>query len=62
VADYLMLLSDSYQWNINFLKVAHNWEVNLFTSFFNLLYSIKLRQGGEDKLYWVPSKRGLFDV
>jgi hypothetical protein len=27
-----------------------------------MLYSIKLRWGGEDKLCWAPSKIGLFDV
>jgi hypothetical protein len=36
--------------------------VDFFTSLFNLLYSFRLRQGGEDKLCWVPSKRGLFDI
>jgi len=36
--------------------------VNLFTSFLNLLYSFRLRQGGEDDLCWAPSKRRLFDV
>jgi hypothetical protein len=62
MADHLDLSSASHQWNVNFLRAAHNWEVDLFTSFFNLLYSFKLRWGGEDKLCWVPSKRGLFDV
>jgi hypothetical protein len=33
-----------------------------FTSFFNLLYSLILRQGEESKLCWIPSKKGLFDV
>ena len=36
--------------------------MDFFTFLFNLLYSFRLRQGGEDKLCWVPSKRGLFDV
>lgn len=27
-----------------------------------MLYSSRAGQGGEDKLYWVPSKGGLFDL
>jgi hypothetical protein len=34
----------------------------LVTSFFDLLYSIKLRQGGEDKICWIPSKKQKFEV
>lgn len=26
------------------------------------MHSFRLRQGGEDKFYWVPSNRGLFNV
>jgi hypothetical protein len=37
VADLLQLSSDSYQWNINFIRAAQDWEVDFFTTFFNLL-------------------------
>jgi hypothetical protein len=47
---------------LNFLRVVHDWEVDFFTSFFNLLHSFRLRRGDEDKFYWVPSNRGLFNV
>jgi hypothetical protein len=62
MANHLVLLSDFQRWNVNFLRVTHDWEVDLFTSFFNLLYSFRLRQGGKNKLCWVLSKRELFDV
>jgi hypothetical protein len=52
----------TYKWNVNFLRPTLDWEVNLFTSFFNLLDSLKLRLVGKDNLCWVRSKRGLFDV
>jgi hypothetical protein len=42
--------------------VAHDREMSLFTSLFNLLYSIRVRRGGEDRLCWISSRRGLFDV
>jgi hypothetical protein len=36
--------------------------MDVFTSFFNLLYSLRLRHEDEGKQCWVPSKRGMFDV
>lgn len=62
MAYYLELPSHFHQWNVSFIIDAHNWEVDVFTSFFKLLYSFKLRQGGEEKLRWDLSKRGIFDV
>jgi hypothetical protein len=32
-----------------------------FTSLFILLYSVRMRRGGEDRLCWISSRRGLFD-
>jgi hypothetical protein len=62
VACLLDFYSDSHQWNVCFLRAAQDLEVDLFTSFFNLLYSLRLKWDGEYKLCWVTSKRELFDV
>jgi hypothetical protein len=62
VANHLQFSSDSHMWIVSFIRVAHDWEVDCFSSFFNLLYSIRLRLGVEDKLCWTPSKIGLFEV
>jgi hypothetical protein len=51
VANHLKVSSDSHQWNISFIRAAYNWEVEVFTSFFNLLYSSRVGKGGEDKLF-----------
>jgi hypothetical protein len=32
--------------------VAHDWEVDVLASFFNLLYSYRVRWEGENKLWW----------
>jgi hypothetical protein len=56
------LSSASHKWNINFLIAVHDWEVDLCASFFNLVYSVRVRPGGENKICWVPSKTWLFDV
>jgi hypothetical protein len=34
VADNIEVLSSSIQWNVSFVREAHDWEVNVFTSFF----------------------------
>jgi hypothetical protein len=34
VADNLEHLGDSNQWNISFNREAHDWEVDVFVSFF----------------------------
>ena len=62
MVDHLEFSSASHQWNVYFLKVAHDWEMNHFTSLFTLLYFVIVRWDGDDKLCWIPSKRGLFDV
>jgi hypothetical protein len=33
----------THQRSVNFIRVAHDWEIDLFTSFFNMLYSLCLR-------------------
>jgi hypothetical protein len=49
------------QW-ISFTRLVHDWEVDLVTSFFDLLYSLRLRQGIKDKICWIHSKRRTFEV
>ena len=48
VAVDLELLSSSLQWNVSFVKAAHDWEMDVLALFFNLLYSFRVRQEGED--------------
>jgi hypothetical protein len=50
------------QWNIQFLRLIHDWEVEVLASFYHCLYSCKLREDGGDKLWWVPSRKGGFEV
>jgi hypothetical protein len=54
--------NSAIQWNIVFTHLIHNWEVEVLASFYNCLYSYKLRGIGEDKLWWVPSSKGAFEV
>jgi hypothetical protein len=36
--------------------------VEAFASFFRVLHLARVRLEGEDKLWWFPSKKGLFGV
>jgi len=47
---------------VSFTKEAHDWEVNVFASFFQILHLVIVKRGSEDKLWWVPSKKCLFKV
>jgi hypothetical protein len=58
MANHWQFSNDTLQWNITFIRSMHDWEVDLITSFFNLLYSLRLRRGGEGKICWIPSKGG----
>jgi hypothetical protein len=61
VAAHLVLESGSLQWDISFIRATHDWDVEVLASFFTLLYSIRVRSEGDDKLWWTPHK-GKFDV
>jgi hypothetical protein len=50
------------QWNIQFTRLIHDWEVEVLASFYWCLYSCKLREDGRDKLWWTPSRKGGFEV
>jgi hypothetical protein len=51
VADHLDFSSGSVQWDVNFIRAAHDWELAIVASFFTLLYSLRGRREGEDK-FW----------
>jgi hypothetical protein len=48
VATHLVLQNGSYQWDVSFFRAAHDWEVDIFASFFSLLYSTRVDCEGED--------------
>ena len=44
VADHVKFSNGNLQWDISFTRQVLDWEVDLVTSFFDHLYSIRLRQ------------------
>ena len=55
VAD-LVQLSNNSQSGISFIRAVDDWEVELVTWLFNLLYSLSLSKGGKSRMCWIPSK------
>jgi hypothetical protein len=62
VVSHLKLSGGATKWNVSFARVAHDWEVDVYASFFQVLYLVRVRREGDNKHWWVPSKRGLFPV
>jgi hypothetical protein len=62
VLENLEILGGSNQWNVSFSREGHDWEVDVFASFFQVLHSVIVKRGSEDRFWWVSSKRGLFKV
>ena len=55
-------LSGSLQWNVSFIRLVHDWKVDVLASFFTLLYSHRMRRDREDEIWWVLSCKGKFDM
>jgi hypothetical protein len=61
IADNFDSVSGSSQWNISFVRSLNDWEMDDLASLYNLLYSYNLG-GGVDKIWWVPNRKGKFEV
>jgi hypothetical protein len=46
----MQIRNGNIHWNIIFTRHVHDWEVEVVSSFFELLYSQRERHGGEDKI------------
>jgi hypothetical protein len=62
IADNVERSNGVIQWNIQFKRLIHDWEVEVLAAFYRCLYSCKLREDGKDKLWWVPSRKEGFEV
>jgi hypothetical protein len=47
VVDNLQFREGNMHWNVTFTKPIQDWEVEVVLSFFERLYSFRLRQGDE---------------
>jgi len=62
VVDNLYVLDGVAHWNVVFMHLAQDWEVEMVLSLYEQLYSHQIRHGAVDRLVWSLSKRGHFEV
>ena len=62
IADNMDYIGGICQWNVSFLRLVHDWELEILASFYTLLYSFRTSKEREDKIWWIPSSIGKFDV
>jgi hypothetical protein len=62
VVDNLSVVGGVAQWNVLFTRYAQDWEVEMVMSFYELLYSIRIRHGEVDRVLWNLSKKKNFAV
>jgi hypothetical protein len=62
VEENMQIQNSTILWNILFTRPVHDWEVEVVSRFFDLMYSFKVRYEGEDKICWIPSRRKSFEV
>jgi hypothetical protein len=62
VVDLRSASNNTADWDINFTRLVHDYEVDFVTSFFNVLYSTRVGLEGDDSLCWMLSKRRSFGV
>jgi hypothetical protein len=62
IADNVECSNGTTQWNIQFTRLIHNWEVEVLASFYKCLHACKMRGVGDNKLWWLPSRKGIFEV
>jgi hypothetical protein len=62
IADSVEQSNGTPQWNIQFSRLIHDWEVEELALFYRCQYACKMRRDGKEKLWWLPSSKGMFEV
>jgi hypothetical protein len=39
-------------WSLNFIRLAHDWELEVISSFMDVLYQSGVKGYGPDKVWW----------
>jgi hypothetical protein len=52
----------THVWDIEFSRPFQDWELEMGVSFMEFLYSLPIRRGTMDSIWWHPSTKGIFEV
>ena len=62
VANYLQFHGTIPIWDVEFLRPAQDWELDVVDSFMGFLYSVPTRPGKMDSIFWNLSSHASFEV
>uniref|UniRef100_A0A2N9HDV0 Reverse transcriptase zinc-binding domain-containing protein n=1 Tax=Fagus sylvatica TaxID=28930 RepID=A0A2N9HDV0_FAGSY len=62
VADYLHFHGTLPVWDVEFLRPTQDWELDAVDSFMGFLYSLPMRPGIIDSIFWNLSRHASFEV
>ena len=62
VDTHLRFHNATHVWDIEFYRPFQDWELEMGVSFMELLYSLPIRRGTMDSMWWQPSNKGIFEV
>ncbi|KAG6707832.1 hypothetical protein I3842_06G052100 [Carya illinoinensis] len=57
IADLLAYSDGFSQWNVEFTRVAQDWELEVITEFYATLYSVRMTEGTMDRILWSPQRK-----
>jgi hypothetical protein len=55
VADHMQVRGGAVTWEVHFIRMAHDWELESFSSFLDVIYAATIKNSGLDKMVWIPS-------
>lgn len=62
VDTHLRFHNATHVWDIEFYRPFQDWELEMGVSFMELLYSLPIRRGTMDSMWWQPSNKGIFEI
>jgi hypothetical protein len=62
VANHLRLRNDVVHWELDFIRLTQDWEMESMSSFLDLIYSVSMKGQGSDQVCWRPSRSKTFQV
>uniref|UniRef100_A0A2N9I5S7 Reverse transcriptase zinc-binding domain-containing protein n=1 Tax=Fagus sylvatica TaxID=28930 RepID=A0A2N9I5S7_FAGSY len=62
VQDLMIFDGTNHHWDVNFIQLVHDWELESIADFLDVIYSVVPRQGEIDNICWNPSSNKVFSV
>ena len=57
VADLMQYANGVLHWDVNFIRVVQDWELESLSHLMDMIYGVLVRGNEEDKMCWKPDKK-----